>query len=293
MRKFILIAAYALAAVLLSSCTGSGSRIATRNYSYADSTKYAEVHLSIDLPITKSEVADSIKYRLLDLLQGSLQQYGRSYEDTTYVPYPGDLKDAQGFVKYYGENIFERSNALSKADDDQRVEYIMNSADFSDEERQFALDNVYTWQYDVTLYETEQTDKYIVFSSSDYVYMGGAHGGVTGLGSLTFSKETGKQIESFLLPESLFALQPYMKRGLMEYFADEEAFASESEMMENLFIEGDEIPMPAFNPFPSKEGLVFVYQQYEIASYASGMPSFTLPYDVVRPYLTEEAESIL
>jgi len=64
-------------------------------------------------------------------------------------------------------------------------------------------------------------------------------------------------------------------------------------MMENLFIDGDIIPFPAFSPYPSKDGLVFVYQQYEIASYAAGMPAFTLPYEVVEPYLTEEAKAIL
>lgn len=292
MRTLILFA-FLVLSVAITSCTGPVGKIVTKNYSFADSTKYAEVHLSIDLPMSKSDVSDSIRTRLQELLQNSLQQYSKSYEDTTFVPYPGDLSDVQTFVNYYGKSIFDYASALSKNDDDQRKSFIMSDSDMLEEDKEYALDQVYTWQYDLSLYETDQTDKYVVFSSNDYVYMGGAHGGTTGLGSLTFSKETGKQIESFLLPESLYALQPYMKKGLMEYFAEEENFSSEEEMMENLFIEGDEIPFPAFNPFPSEDGLVFVYQQYEIASYAAGMPSFTLPYDVVRPYLTEEAESIL
>jgi hypothetical protein len=37
---------------------------------------------------------------------------------------------------------------------------------------------------------------------------------------------------------------------------------------------------------------VFVYQQYEIASYAVGMPSFTVAYDKLLPYLTPEARKV-
>jgi len=38
---------------------------------------------------------------------------------------------------------------------------------------------------------------------------------------------------------------------------------------------------------------VLSYQQYEIAPYAAGMPSFVLTYQEVRPYLTKEALQLL
>ena len=68
---------------------------------------------------------------------------------------------------------------------------------------------------------------------------------------------------------------------------------AEEEMRERLQIEGDLIPLPAWTPYPTAEGLCFVYQQYEIASYADGMPSFTLPVDDVQAWLTPEARAIL
>jgi hypothetical protein len=37
---------------------------------------------------------------------------------------------------------------------------------------------------------------------------------------------------------------------------------------------------------------VFTYQQYEIASYAEGMPSFVVPYPDIEPFLTPEAKAL-
>ncbi|MBO6068986.1 MAG: DUF3298 domain-containing protein, partial [Bacteroidales bacterium] len=62
---------------------------------------------------------------------------------------------------------------------------------------------------------------------------------------------------------------------------------------EYLFLDGDTIPFPVWTPSPTEDGLCFTYQQYEIAAYAMGMPSFVIPYDKVKPYLTPEALDLL
>ena len=53
------------------------------------------------------------------------------------------------------------------------------------------------------------------------------------------------------------------------------------------------IPVPQFPPTFTKNGLVFLYQQYEIGPYAVGMPNFCIPYKKVLPYLTEEAAALV
>ena len=60
-----------------------------------------------------------------------------------------------------------------------------------------------------------------------------------------------------------------------------------------LLLDGDLIPLPSWQPFPSKDGLVFTYQQYEIAPYAAGMPAFTIPYEDIAPYVLVEVRPIL
>ena len=42
----------------------------------------------------------------------------------------------------------------------------------------------------------------------------------------------------------------------------------------------------------TKQGLTFVYQQYEIAPYAAGLINFDIPYDKVLPLLTKDAASL-
>ena len=60
-----------------------------------------------------------------------------------------------------------------------------------------------------------------------------------------------------------------------------------------LFLETGVVPFPAWTPYPSEDGLVFTYQQYEIAAYAAGMPEFTIPFADLLQYLTPEAKALV
>ena len=149
------------------------------------------------------------------------------------------------------------------------------------------------WEYDFSLSKIDDNGTYAVFLSQDYVYMGGAHGGVTGAGCLTFDKRDGSRIEAFLDPDCVEDIQPLLREGLVSYFSDFEIDITEDNLQEFLLLDGDLIPLPAWQPYPSEDGLVFTYQQYEIAPYAAGMPSFVLPLEGVAPYLTNQARSLL
>ena len=92
-------------------------------------------------------------------------------------------------------------------------------------------------------------------------------------------------------------MQPLLREGLKSYFAENGVKMTDNELFENLQIgiSGNDrtIPLPMLQPFPTGEGLVFTYQQYEVACYAAGMPSFVVPYNKIAPYLTEEASRLL
>ena len=45
------------------------------------------------------------------------------------------------------------------------------------------------------------------------------------------------------------------------------------------------IPRPQFAPYLTPRGMVFTYQQYEIAAYAAGLPSFIVPYEKISSFL--------
>jgi hypothetical protein len=133
-----------------------------------------------------------------------------------------------------------------------------------------------------------ETNKFVTYEATSYSYLGGAHGGAT-LEGVTFRKSDGRKFgwEMFTRESRFTILQGLIKDGLKQYFkvkTDEELKAN--------FLNPDNIymiPLPQALPYFTKEGVKFVYAQYEIASYAAGMPSFTVPYDKIKPLLTAPA----
>ena len=114
-----------------------------------------------------------------------------------------------------------------------------------------------------------------------------------GAGCITFDKKTGSIVEQLIEPGCEEDIQPLLRQGLVGYFGDADAQINDSNLYEYLMLEGDLIPLPSWQPYPCEDGLVFVYQQYEIAPYAAGMPAFTVPFDEIAPWLTPEARRII
>lgn len=158
----------------------------------------------------------------------------------------------------------------------------------------------------------EESDTYVTYSYCTEGFTGGAHGYATATG-ITISKATGKEIgyESeynantmtfSIKHQKLFrstksaGLYKLIKEGVKDYFSDlEDHRISDEELADVLQNVPDvnHIPVPQFPPTFTKNGLVFLYQQYEIGPYAVGMPNFCIPYKKVLPYLTEEAAALV
>ena len=90
-------------------------------------------------------------------------------------------------------------------------------------------------------------------------------------------------------------MQPLLKKGLKEYFNEnaDEKIKTDQQLMEQLMLPEESkglIPLPAWTPSPDEKGkgLVFTYQQYEIACYAVGMPSFVLTWEELKPFLKDD-----
>ncbi|MBQ9713332.1 MAG: DUF3298 domain-containing protein, partial [Bacteroidales bacterium] len=155
------------------------------------------------------------------------------------------------------------------------------------------LANFPAWEYDYSFKKIDESDRYVVFYSQYYIYQGGAHGGITGAGGLTFDKKDGHLVETFFDSSSTSEMQPVLIKGLIQYYKDMDIEMSQEDLLSSLHIENGIIPLPVWQPYPTKDGLLFIYQQYEIASYAEGMPSFVLPFAEVAPYLTPDAKAVL
>lgn len=257
-----------------------------------DSNAMVYLTLDVELPLAESEMATQIRQQLCDMLAKRLTHVASFENEQFFSPYQGDMNDTHALVVYYREKLMSLFNRLTKEEAAQRADYIMENEEMTDGERMELIDEFPAWEYSYTLKKIADTLNYVVFDSYDYIYMGGAHGGVGGDGCLTFNKEDGRLVEKFLDPHSVKDLQPQLIAGLLSYYSDGANKMTETELFERLQIEGNIIPFPQFAPYPTKEGLVFTYQQYEIACYADGMPCFVIPYDALAPYLTDEARKV-
>lgn len=168
-----------------------------------------------------------------------------------------------------------------------------------------------TYSYSVKVYKYFESDKAITYMSHFEGFMGGAHGSSTAKG-MTFRKTDGmrigystefdRKLEKYVIKDqTLFAdttsaeFYNLLKEGVRSYFKDMEVEATTDEQIKEQLQVNDvnHLPLPVNPPHFTSDGVVFVYGQYEIASYAVGMPQFIIPYDKIRPFLTEEAKELL
>ena len=270
-----------LAVAAVVACTPSGKELKTETFEFADSTAHAHLTIKAELPVAAKGAPAAIRTKLIEVMDRQLSHIGTYEQDRMFPAFEGNADDSKALMDYYRGKAFETIATVSQADFDERKQYI-------DEDEEIP-----GWEYDFSLTRTSETDRYVIFLSEDIVFSGGAHGGIIGCGPLTFDKKDGHLVEKFLKDSALQEMQPLLRKGLVQYYASNGQEIQPEQLGEYLTLSGDVIPYPTWAPIPTPEGLDFTYQQYEIASYADGMPSFTLPYEEVLPFLTEDAKEII
>lgn len=116
----------------------------------------------------------------------------------------------------------------------------------------------------------------ITFLVTAYFYGGGAHGS-TFIAGATFSKADGHRLTiSELLPGyTTVQVRAELRRGLRQYFG----VKTDQQLKQELQIDHlnmQNFPLPDTDPWLDADGVQFLYQQYEIACYAAGMPNVTI-----------------
>ena len=295
MKTMIKIFAIGLAVMAAVACRPSGGKdLKTETLNYEESAAHADLSIKVELPVVgQGAVAERIRAALVEVMDEQLSHIGSYEEERMFPAYEGDRDKTDLLLDYYRGKALETIGKLSQEDYDERVLSIEENDGLTDGQRKEILADMPGWEYDFNLLKERETDKYVVFLSEDYVYLGGAHGGIIGRGGLTFDKKDGLLVEKILDPACLDEIQPLLRKGLTQYFNAEDMEMTPEELDNVLFLETGVVPFPAWTPYPSEDGLVFTYQQYEIAAYAAGMPNFTIPYDDIRPYMTPEAKALV
>lgn len=171
--------------------------------------------------------------------------------------YAGDMLDGQGMMEYYGQKQAEEFKR-------DLEEIGQNTAMGS---------SAYYAQFKKVF----ETGKFITYTSEIYRYAGGAHGGESLTGTV-FRKSDGRRFGwEMFTAEGKEKLRDMIKERLKKnYFkanSDEDFYA--------MLLDKDasySFPLPESAPICRANGVQFIYQQYEIAPYAAGIPTCTLPY---------------
>lgn len=268
------------------------------NYTFSDSSKYANISIKAVLPVAKDSVSQVIRDSLVNIIGNSIRSYqGSQMEDTKplIAKYSGDEKDAKSMLDYYSKAVSKLLNSQAKEDYDERVKYWEEDTTLTEEQRKEFKEGVTQWDYSMDVTKTSEDSTFVVFNDTEYAYIGGAHGGVFGWGGITFRFSDGSIVKDFLKDNAVKDMQPLLKKGLKEYFNEnaDEKIKTDQQLMEQLMLPEESkglIPLPAWTPSPDEKGkgLVFTYQQYEIACYAVGMPSFVLTWEELKPFLRED-----
>ena len=146
------------------------------------------------------------------------------------------------------------------------------------------------YEYDWTLSLLASTPTYATFGANTYAYLAGAHGSTFFTGQ-TFGLD-GREFDwnNTIAEGTKGRLMPLIREGLMRQYFDVE---TAQEFKDALLIDPDTLPLPVTPPYFMPDGFHVVYQQYEIACYAAGLPGCVLPYDSVAPLLTPAAKAQL
>lgn len=272
--------------------------VAVKHFEFVDSADYAYLTINMELPEASDEATEKMQAYLLQLA-GNRLSYVASYEDRRAYPlYHGDSNDVAAQLTYYFKETMLLLDTLSSNDVSERKRYLEEDTTLTPEQKANVLSELPHWSYEYKLQKTADTLNYVVFLSQDYVFTGGAHGGMGGDGYITFDKTDGHVVSQFVDTTRVADVQPLLIEGLKQYYteASEQQMTTE-ELFERLQLPFDgpkhQIPLPMWQPCPTSEGLLFCYGQYEIACYADGMPSFVVPYNKIKPFLTKDALNLL
>lgn len=147
-----------------------------------------------------------------------------------------------------------------------------------------------SYEYDYSVTPLVVAPRYVTMMYTSYVYTGGAHGGAAAVGQ-TFAADNGQALDFDMFREGTAdQVLQLVKKGLMDQYFE---VSTEKEFSDMLLVENGTLPFPANPPYFEDKGVCFLYQQYEIAPYAAGMPQCVIPFDTLRPYFTQATLDLL
>lgn len=271
-RKLLCVIALFIWISIVTGCNlvGSGSGTDTLTvdsvrYTLSDSLVTCEI--VADIPRGDDSLAVNVRAFIndqLDSLSGAAM-----YRSSVRPRFMADPSEAQTMIDFYG---------------------VMNADSLKAIRGQWADVTAAPYSYSASVRLSAETGTYVTYDMFSYVYTGGAHGSAVSY-SRNIIKPSGKVLAQSVDTAKVREMQPLLVRGVRGYLGRHGVKSEDA--LKGLFVDNGVIPLPAFPPYLTPEGLNFIYQQYEIGPYAIGMVSFTIPYEEAKAFMTAEALQLI
>ena len=234
--------------------------------------------LNVEFPVANKKKAPLVT----SINEWISEQLGGTYAAGLEGDYAKLLSDTTAVMNHYFASI-EKYNATNWHD-------IMDNFEGPERPELELYDSI-------AITKKQEGEQWVTMQYVNSVYLGGAHGSYLIFGQ-TFRKSDGRRIGWEIIRKSDDPednIQSLMRKGLVEYFGGDDPDFKEDDLGEVLQGEASAyyIPMPQCPPLFTKEGVMFLYNQYEIAAYAVGLPVFVISYKDLMPYLTETAKRMI
>ncbi len=155
--------------------------------------------------------------------------------------------------------------------------YVQDKVDFCKQFLQDAPAGM-AFDYDVKISKEYETETLVTYQCTQETYLGGAHGSHY-TAAQTFRKLDGRRMDWNIFQSNRLD----DVRELVSHAVQREFFNMDDKEFQELkedFMNGY-FPLPQTMPVFFEKGVLFQYQEYEIAPYAAGAPNCIIPYAVL------------
>ncbi len=139
-------------------------------------------------------------------------------------------------------------------------------------------ENSLVWEALIDGEVTYQSPAITCIAINSYLNTGGAHGNMT-ISFLNFNSQTGQ----LLIIDDYIKNRPGFIKLAEKYFNIELQESSDKTNFDDYFF-GEDFHLPENIGF-SDDGIILLYNVYEIAPYSEGITEFIIPFEEVLPYL--------
>lgn len=195
-----------------------------------------------------------------------------------YPAYNGNIDDGLQMIDYYGNGT---------------IRYLLDARKGLEAERT-QKNEMPILSQQIIIDKDEITPAYITYCVIGNSYLGGAHHSYT-FYCRNISRKTNMPVDNMINRDCLRNLQPLLRKSVLQCIKNSGVESVTDSTLDNYVILSDDglVPLPVHEPWLEQGRLQFVYQPYEIASYAVGAISFSVAVEDVVPYLSEDAKSLL